>query len=176
NQSGHNQKQHQEDAPDPNAAAGKAGALGLLVLDQFDDAPQDEQGGPVAAKQHCEPMPVENSHGAHQEHQAEQDEHNCPGHGTRRARRHRHLWRRDYWASHGSPRLTFCRSESRAKGVWTQVERAEARTRLPEKLSNPFRSRCLELAWRLLIPEELRARYDGSPPRSESPEDTMCRS
>jgi len=67
NQSGHNDKQHQENATHPNAASRLAQPLGLFVFDQLKRTPQNQERRPEAREQRPETMPMENTHRPQQE-------------------------------------------------------------------------------------------------------------
>ncbi len=69
----------QENSAGADAASGHAVALGLLVLDQLDDAPEDQQRGPVVSEQGSQAHPGEHVQVAQQEDDAEDDQHDRSG-------------------------------------------------------------------------------------------------
>jgi hypothetical protein len=76
------QEQHQENAAHANAARRLAVALGLLVFDQLEHAPQDQQRGPEAGKQRSEVVDIHDPHRPQQEQDSHQDQHDGPGNRT----------------------------------------------------------------------------------------------
>jgi len=60
----------------------KAVALGLPVLDEFDDTPKDQQYGPVVGKQSSHPLPGKHVQIAEQEEDPEDDQNERSGKRT----------------------------------------------------------------------------------------------
>src|SRR5215471_1189996 len=79
------------------------------MLNDFDHAPQDQQYGPVAGEQVSQLADRQNAHGAQQEHEANDDQHQWAGKGTVtrrrqwRQRRELRTWWSCDWVRHSSP-------------------------------------------------------------------------
>src|SRR4029077_8111851 len=86
---------NEKDAAGADAAGGYAVALGLLIVDQLDYAPEDQQRGPVVGEQSPEPHPGKHVEVAHQEDDPEDNQHKRAGKRAA-ARPQRDKWR---WSS-----------------------------------------------------------------------------
>src|SRR5436305_5145582 len=67
---------HQHDATSTNAASTFSGSTGLLVFDQLDDAPHDQQHRPIIREPIAKVAPGNNPHIAKQEEDSNDDQHN----------------------------------------------------------------------------------------------------
>ena len=79
-QPGHDQDNQQEHASGTDPGRPRAFALGLLIVEQLDDAPDDEQQRPKTREQVTQAVPMQNAHRLQQEHNSQDDEHNRAGH------------------------------------------------------------------------------------------------
>ena len=84
----------EKDSAGADAASGHAVALGLLILDEFDDAPEDQKQRPVMGKQSSQMRPGQHVQIAQQEDDAEDDQDNRSGEGTAVMARWNRRWHR----------------------------------------------------------------------------------
>ena len=103
----HDQENQQQHSAGSDARGACSFSLRLLVLDQLDHAPENDQGGPVGPEPVQQRLGMKHAHGGQQQHDPQQDHHHRAGHGTpwswRQGLQRRHGGRSLHRASHFSP-------------------------------------------------------------------------
>src|SRR5258706_2190194 len=100
----HDDEDHEKNSASADAARGNAIALGLLIFDQLDHAPKNQQSGPVVREQRPQPHPRKHVQVAHQEDDPDHNQHKWSGKGATAMAQRDKRWRSMNGIRHCAPR------------------------------------------------------------------------